>query len=160
MGMSQTNKVRYKKRIRLPNFNYKGGYRYFITICTYNKKLVFNNRDIGYWIIEILRILSDKSEFTIWAYCLMPDHIHLLIEGKHDRADMRSFISLFKQKTGYEYKLKYGGKLWQINYYEHVLRSDENTKEIAYYILNNSVRKGIVESYKQYPYLGSFVFDV
>ena len=50
--------------------------------------------------------------------------------------------------------------LWQINYYEHVLRKAEDTKGVAYYIFNNPVRKGLVEDFKDYAFLGSFEFDV
>jgi len=153
-------KIKYKKRVRLKNFNYKGTYRYFITICTYNKGDVFTNPDMINWAVSALKTLSKKSGFAVWAYCLMPNHLHLLIEGIDDKADMRGFISLFKQQTGYEYKRRYGKRLWQINYYEHILRRNEDTMEIAYYIFNNPVRKGIVENYRQYPYLGSFIFEV
>ncbi|PIP13767.1 MAG: hypothetical protein COT45_04330 [bacterium (Candidatus Stahlbacteria) CG08_land_8_20_14_0_20_40_26] len=153
-------KAKYKKRIRLQNFNYTGNYRYFITICTHDKKVVFLNSNINDWIVFTLRTLADESRFAVWAYCIMPDHIHLLIEGQDDKSDMRKFIALFKQKTGYEYKQKYGESLWQINYYEHILRKDEDTIEIAHYIFNNPVRKGIVENQREYPYLGSFMFEV
>ncbi|UJS17719.1 MAG: hypothetical protein L3J17_01345 [Candidatus Jettenia sp.] len=51
-------------------------------------------------------------------------------------------------------------RLWQINYYEHILRSDEDTRSVAYYIFNNPVRKGLVTDFKQYRFLGSFEFDI
>ncbi len=158
--MIETMKIKHKKRIRLKNFSYKGTYRYFITICTHNKEYVFINPDIVNWLVSDLKALSEKSGFAVWAYCVMPEHLHLLIEGIDDKADMRGFISLFKQKTGYEYKRRYRKRLWQINYYEHILRRNEDTMEIAYYIFNNPVRKGIVGDFREYPCLGSFIFEV
>ena len=53
-----------------------------------------------------------------------------------------------------------GLPLWQINYYEHVLRKEEDTKGVARYIFSNPMRKGLVEDFKDYTFLGSFEFDV
>jgi len=61
----------------------------------------------------------------------MPDHLHLLIEGKDSDSDMKRFISSYKQYTGYHYKKKTGVSLWQINFYEHVLRKGEETMNVA-----------------------------
>ncbi|NOR17170.1 hypothetical protein GQ543_05615 [candidate division WOR-3 bacterium] len=156
------NKVsnRYKKRIRLKNFNYKGIYRYFITLCTFQKRKIFNDNSSVTWLIDVLREKSKLFIFKVWAYCFMPNHLHLLLEGEDYSSDMKKFISSFKQHTGYYYKKKMGGRLWQVNFYEHVLRKEEETISIAYYIFNNPVRKGLVNDYKKYEFLGSFEFDV
>lgn len=107
---------------------------------------------------QTLKVLSEKYNFEIYAYCFMPDHIHLLIEGKKPDSGMRRFISMFKQKTGFEFKKEFKKDLWQINYYEHVLRKEEDTSEVVKYIFGNPVRRNIVDNYEKYPYLGSFVF--
>jgi REP element-mobilizing transposase RayT len=80
-------------------------------------------------------------------------------------ADMKLFVKVFKQKTGYLYNKESdmtgnGGKMWQSSYYDHVLRSDEDTYEVLKYILNNPVRKGLVNNYTDYCYTGSFVVDI
>jgi len=53
----------------------------------------------------------------------------------------------------------YGVQLWGANYYEHVLRNDEATRAVAQYIIQNPVRKGIVEDCSNYPYSGSFELE-
>jgi putative transposase len=151
---------KFKKRIRLKGFSYKGTYRYFVTLCIYNKENVFNDDSLVSSLLDLLRDLSGKFHFRVWAYCFMPDHLHLLIEGKDEASDFKKFISSFKQQSGYEYKKKTGFRLWQVNYYEHVLRKEEGTITIANYILSNPVRKGLVDHYKKYALLGSFEFDV
>ena len=103
--------------------------------------------------------MADKECFSIWAYCFMPDHVHLLVEGLDSHSDMRRFVSLFKQKTGYWYRRAHNERLWSSNYYEHVLRDDEATIAVAKYIIQNPVRQGIVEHYDSYPYSGSFELD-
>lgn len=151
----------HKKRVRLKDFNYKGFFRYFVTICTYNKEWVFkNDLLLVNWLTDILREKSNSFGFKVWAYCFMPDHLHLLIEGKDTSSDMKRFISSYKQSTSFFYKKKVGSPLWQVNYYEHVLRREEDKIDVARYIFNNPVRKKLVEDFRKYNFLGSFEFDV
>ena len=150
----------FKKRTRLKDFSYKGYYRYFITMCTSNRRGIFTDKIIVDRMISILKYLSDNYDFIVWAYCFMPDHVHFLIEGRRDDSDMRRFISMYKQKTGYWYKQQYQMSLWQINYYEHVLRNHEDMKAIVNYIFGNPVSDGIVEDCADYPFQGSFIFTI
>jgi REP element-mobilizing transposase RayT len=85
----------------------------------------------------------------------MPDHAHLLVEGLTERSDFRRFAKMVKQRAGAAYALTSDTPLWQKAYYEHVLREEEDAKEIARYIIANPVRAGIVESPDRYPYSGS-----
>lgn len=89
----------------------------------------------------------------------MPDHLHLLIEGISDESDMQKFISLFRQKTGFWFRQQRNDRLWQDSYYEHVLRTHEDTFRIAGYIFENPVRKGLASNFMDYPHSGSFEFD-
>ena len=43
--------------------------------------------------------------------------------------------------------------LWQANYYEHIVRKDEDLKSIAEYITYNPVRKGFVNDWQNYPFV-------
>jgi putative transposase len=124
----------YKKRTRLKDFNYRGSYRYFLTLCSFNKEPVFKDDRLVNWLIRLLRKTSQACGFRIWAYCYMPDHLHLLIEGENSSSDMKRFVSSFKQLTSYYYKKESGRPLWQINFYEYVLRKEEDTKGVANYI--------------------------
>jgi putative transposase len=157
--------MQFKRKPRLPDFDYLGHYRYFITICTDRKRRLFENDEQVNSTLEILANESLIYGFKVWAYCFMPDHLHLLLEGDKMDADMKLFVKVFKQKTGYLYNKESdmtgnGGKMWQSSYYDHVLRSDEDTYEVLKYILNNPVRKGLVNNYTDYCYKGSFVADI
>jgi putative transposase len=102
----------------------------------------------------------DEHGFDVIAYCFMPDHIHLLLEGTHPTADFREFVRIFKQRSSYEWKRTYGTMLWQRSYFEHVLRDDEDTISVARYVLENPVRAGLVSYVEDYPYLGSMTAAV
>ena len=161
--------TKYQKRIRLKQFNYSGYYKYSVTICAEKKKEIFICDEVIMPCIEILKEVSEKYLFNIWAYCFMPNHLHILSEGKDQNSNFRKFISVFKQKTSFNFKNNNIKKiynyydvtrLWQENYYERVLRKEDDTIEVTKYILNNPVRKGLIENYYDYPYSGSFMIDI
>ena len=97
---------------------------------------------------------------AILAYCFMPDHFHLLVEGVTATADLRRFVKLAKQRSGAVYALEKHEPLWQEGYYERVLRAEDDTKQIARYILDNPVRGSLVENPVDYPHLGSDVWEL
>lgn len=150
----------FSKRPRLSGFDYRGCHWYFITICTDRKRGLFTDGSLVRWLTAKLREKSESFKFKIWAYCFMPDHLHLLVEGSCPGADMRKFVSSFKQLTGYQFWKSRKAALWQPSYYDHVLRNEEDALEVARYILNNPVRKGLVKDFLDYEFTGSFEFDI
>jgi putative transposase len=141
--------------MRLDDFPYQGCYRYFITLRCHRGIKHFADNSLIFAVLRILHQTAGQRRFYIWAYCFMPDHLHLLIEGKTDDADMRKFISVFKQKTAFWFHRRYNTKLWQPRFHDRVLRKDEATSIVVRYIFENPVRKGIAADYLQYPYSGS-----
>ena len=45
-----------------------------------------------------------RLEFAVFAYCLMPDHVHLLAHGMSEHADLRRFAKRTKQSSGQRYR--------------------------------------------------------
>lgn len=90
----------------------------------------------------------------------MPDHVHMVVEGKTDTADLRRFVKRAKQRTGQAYSHQTGTPLWQEGYYDRVLRASEDTRAIVRYILENPVRSGLVRHPLEYPHIGSDVWRV
>jgi len=143
-------------RPRLATFDYKGAYRYFVTICADEDRSVF----AGEWpyeeVVTVLSQVAGKSGFHVLVYTFMPNHVHILVEGE-EGADFKEFVRLFKSRTGYSWKRRTGDTLWQKSYYERVLREGEDTRAVARYILENPVRRGLCADAASYPYTGSFV---
>ena len=141
---------------RLRSFDYRGYYRYFLTICTFRRTRIFTEDAVAREVIAQLSQTASAYQFSVIAYCAMPDHIHALVAGEHETADLREFIRIFKQRTSFEWKRRNATCLWQRGYFEHVLRDDEDTIGVARYIIENPVRAGLVTDPLDYPYLGSF----
>ena len=100
-------------------------------------------------------ISSAQNAFAVYAYCFMPDHVHLLVEGRVETAALEPYVKDVKQRVSYHDLLKGSRKVWQPGFYERVLREDEPTIVVAKYILENPVRKGLVQEPRDYPYSGS-----
>ena len=151
------NLVERKSSSRLKNFGYTGNYAYLVTCCTNMRKSFFQDKNLVENIMKVLEETSRKFAFGVYAYCFMPDHLHILIIGS-ENSSLHGFMKIFKQKSSFFFKKFSKDILWQRSYHDHVLRKEEALIDIALYIFNNPVRKGLVRDYKDYPYLGSFIF--
>jgi len=147
----------FPKRPRLKDFNYSGTYAYFLTILTKDHTAYFKEAEVIDSLIDILIETARLERFDVLAYCFMPDHFHLLVIGKDDKSNLKKFISLFKQKSGYWFKKNYNKNLWHISYYDHILRKEESIENVALYILENPVRKGLVYDFREYPFSRLFL---
>ena len=141
----------------LPSQEYLGEKWYFITMCCEDRVPAFLNAEQAAWVIEFLRAEAILHRFAVDAYCAMPDHLHLLALGTSPESTLLTFAKRFKQKTAYAYFQKSRGRLWQKNYYDHILRSHEDLGSVAAYIWMNPVRKGLCDDFQTYPFSGSFV---
>ena len=110
-------------------------------------------------VMQLSRTAAERG-FDVVAYCFMPDHVHLLVEGKQPTANFREFVRIFKQRSSFEWNRTHRTILWQRSYFEHVLRDDEDTIGVARYILENPLRAGLVADVEDYPYLGSMTLAV
>ena len=140
---------------RLAGFEYLGRYRYFLTFCCRDRLPLFNDRQIAEQTLAQFRRTSSLDAFAIRAYCLMPDHAHLLAEGLSQDSDFNHFAKMAKQRSGGLYARTHHTRLWQEGYYERVLRDEEDARALARYIVNNPVRAGLVETPEAYPFVGS-----
>jgi len=144
----------------LKTFDYVGLHQYFLTFCTYQRHRHFVESDaVGVVRTQIERAAVENG-FAVIAYCYMPDHLHLLVEGQAEDADGRRFISRAKQYSGFHFQATFGKRLWQRYGFEHTLRSHEAALSVARYILANPVRARLVEKISDYPFSGSSVFPL
>ena len=144
----------------LRHFSYVGPYRYSLRFCTDQRTETFSSdAPVSLVRSQILRAAAEET-FAIVAYCFMPDHLHLLVEGGTETSDCRRFILRAKQYSGFYYKKEFGARLWQRYGFERVLRDEASTVIVARYILENPIRAGLVQRVEEYPYLGSLVFEL
>jgi len=98
---------------RLAGFDYVGTHSYFLTICTNHREELFLDRALADLVVAQFRRTSSEMAFAVLAYCVMPDHLHLLVHGRHHTSDFRRFVKRLKQSTGQRYSHKAKRPLWQ-----------------------------------------------
>ncbi len=137
-----------RKIIRMRNFNYAAANFFFITICSYQKELLFgniqdgklNNTVIGEEIKRCWEAINDLYEnVSAESSVIMPNHIHGIIHISEDKGiSIVDVIHNLKSYTTHQYQsLKTGVLLWQRGYYEHIIRDNAELVKIQNNIENN-----------------------
>jgi putative transposase len=150
----------FPKRPRIDGFPYVGFHRYSLTICTNHRKPVFTDADVVAAVLTTIRQWAAALDFAVFAYCFMPDHLHLIVSATSDASDLCKYMKRWKQGSGYDHRQRNNEFLSQPSYFDHVLRDDEDTQRAVKYVLENPVRKGLVADFGDYPFCGSDVFSL
>lgn len=94
------------------------------------------------------------------AYCVMPDHVHLVLEPAPG-CDVITFVGQFKNLAQRAlWRLGVPGRVWQRSFWDHFLRADENLEQVVAYVVNNPVRRRLVDDRRAYPFAGSLTLDL
>lgn len=102
--------------------------------------------------LKILAIARGRFPFRLLGYCLMTNHVHLLIETLEDphwriiQYAHRSYCVYFNKK----YNLI--GHLFQGRYTDEIVEEDSYELEVSRYIHLNPVRANMVERPADYPW--------
>ena len=148
----------YPKRVgRLPGFEYKGRFAYFLTLCVFSRRARFSDPRVVAATDRAFREGAERWAFQILAHCYMPDHLHLLLQGTTAGSDLIRFVNGAKQRSGYWHVREYGLPLWQTGWFDHILRDDESLDRHVSYTLANPVRAGLVDRWEDWPYSGAMV---
>ena len=105
--------------------------------------------------VQLLMQLASDRGSMVYAWCIMPDHLHLLLRD----TNVIDFVRLFKGKlVPKAAMLKRDQQLWQRSFYDHGLRKDEDLEHTAAYAWENPVRAGLVADAAEYVWSGSLVW--
>jgi len=124
------------------------------------RKQLFKNMFVFKEIERILLAELKDKECDAFVYLFMPYHFHFILCGKHSKANIKKCIDSFKQKSGFWLYKNMPDIKWQKDYYDHILRNNEDLTAQIWYILNNPVRAGIVEHWKDYKLRGSTIYNL
>ena len=98
----------------------------------------------------VLEQVRARHHARVYAYVLMPEHIHLLV-NEPPRILLAQFLKAFKQITSR--KLRGGGeKFWQDRYYDSNVYGRKACSEVIRYIHRNPVKRGLVASPEHWRY--------
>ena len=163
----------YRKQQRLKHYDYSSNGAYFITICTAQRNQntmaqinakgpdhgLFGGPSAAVALTDAGRIVKDLIEridqvypgVRVDTYCIMPDHIHMLLilQGKEDgppKAAAPTAIPKIINSLKSLATKRCGLALWQRGYYDHIVRCEEELNEIREYIEQNPQKKLLLDT--------------
>ncbi len=156
--------IHHRRSIRLADFDYSQPGLYFITIVTYkgehmlgeiiNGSMRLNNAGLmvaGYWMDLALRFPTVTPD----SYIVMPNHFHgiICINDWQDKdvnpgaassapttPSLGEIMRALKSTTAIQINrmlARSGSPFWQRNYYEHIIRNEDDLERIRQYIEDN-----------------------
>ncbi len=124
---------------------------YHVMFRGHNKtELFFDKRDYEKF-LELLQELKEKKKFQIYAYCLMTNHVHLVIketEPKDVSDIMKRLIGMYTQWFNYKYGKS--GSLTESRYKSRTVETDEYFIHLVRYVHQNPIKAGIAENINDY----------
>lgn len=128
------------------------GFLYHITSRGNDRKKIFLG-DYDYnKFLEYLKTAKEKHKFYLYAYCLMPNHYHLLLETTQPNLSRIMQYLNTSYATYYNIKRKKYGHLFQGRYKSILIDKDSYLLELTRYIHLNPVRAKIVSEPQKYKW--------
>ena len=94
---------------------------------------------------------AEKSGTKILAYCLMPNHVHLIVVPRHANGLRELFADAHRKYTNFiNWRHKWTGHLWQ-GRFGSVPMDEEHLAHALRYVAQNPVRAGIAASIFDWP---------
>jgi putative transposase len=127
------------------------GYPHHITQRGNNRTAVFFDDEDRQTYLKLLSGYASKHQISIWAYCLMDNHIHLLAVPETETALSRGIGLTNLMYTQYlNRKLKQSGRIWQNRFFSCVVENDQYLWSVARYIERNPLKAGLAASAELY----------
>ncbi len=164
--MKIDSETRHRRSIRLQGYDYSQAGAYCVTICTQDQKCLFGdivNGEMG--LNDAGKIVADqwiqtaaiRDDIELDEWVVMPNHFHAILVitnsvGAIHESPVRmtvaqrrnmvlpKLIGRFKMLSSKRINQlcdTTGAKLWQRNYWEHVVRNEQELNRIRIYIRNN-----------------------
>ena len=125
---------------------------YHIILRGINKQTIFEDEEDRERFIQTLGEYKEKSEYKIYAYCMMGNHIHILL--KEEKEDLGIVIKRIGASYVYWYNWKYDrtGHLFQDRYKSEVVEDNKYLLTALRYIHQNPLKSGIVKGIQEYKW--------
>lgn len=143
-----------RKPIRTGNYDYSTPGAYFVTVCVADRKPILwnvgaatcrpNLSKIGA-VVEtaILQIPEHYSMISVDKYCVMPDHIHMILSINTDEDGRQIAAPTVSTVIGHMKRwvsMQIGQSMWQKSFYDHGIINQQDYNEIWEYIENNPLK--------------------
>jgi len=109
-------------------------------------------------VVDALRHF-DGARYHLHAWCVMPNHVHVIfsvLPARTPALRLSSIIQSWKSFTAKEANrlLARTGSFWQREYYDHLVRDDEDFVRCIEYTIHNPVKAGLCQRWEDWPASG------
>ena len=128
------------------------GYPHHVTQRGVRRQTVFFDDQDYRTYLTLAAELLDSACLEIWAYCLMPNHVHAVVVPQKKEALSWFFANLhhrYARQTNIKHEWK--GHMWQERFYS-VVMDEPHTLAAMRYVERNPVRAGLVRSPHEWPW--------
>ncbi len=103
-------------------------------------------------LVENAMLFFDSQRYNLLAWCVMPNHVHVLIETMAGW-DLGKLLHSWKGYSAHEATKLLGrkGEFWQREYFDRFIRDGEHYENVLRYIENNPVKSGLVHIAEAWP---------
>lgn len=146
-------------------FNYRGhalragrvsipGHVYLVTTVTIRRERLFAAHERARICARLLCQAQAQGACNSLAWVVMPDHVHWLLRLESG-VGLAAVVKGLKGRVARELNRvagREGRTVWQPGFHDHALRSHENLRATARYIVGNPLRAGLVDAIGDYPF--------
>ena len=125
---------------------------YHVMLRGIDKRDIFLKQNDYTRFLHYIELAKEKSETSLLAYCLMTNHVHMLL--KEGKEEIGNFIRRVAVGYAQYHNSNYGrtGHLFQNRYQSEPVNSDEYLLVVSRYIHQNPLKAGIVKHIKDYKW--------
>jgi len=122
---------------------------------------ILENPDAAKILVERLQEFHNKL-YDLKAYCIMPNHVHLIFGilsadgSEREVSSLPKIMQLIKGGSSRYINQKMGrkGPVWARDYFDRYMRSDQDLDNKVNYLLQNPVKAGLANHWRDWPWTG------
>jgi len=143
--------IRISDMARKPRVHFPGAFYHVIARGNRLQKIFLDDRDYELY-LNFLREYKARYQLFLYAYILMPNHLHLLIEVTEIPLSRLMQNLQFRYSRNFNIKYRKWGHLFQGRYKAILCQKDSYFLELSAYIHLNAVRAGLAKDPGEYPW--------
>lgn len=156
------------------------GHAHFVTFSCYQRRQLLVSNWSRQLVCDSLAVARDRLGFEIWAYVIMPEHVHVLVWPRPQEYDLGRFLGFVKQRVSLAVKerlieqgnddwlaaltVTHGGaerfRFWQKGGgFDKNVWSESVVETVVDYVHENPCRRGLVERPVDWKWSSAAWFD-
>jgi putative transposase len=128
---------------------------YLVSFCTLDRTPILDRPQVFDVLSATLKEAAEKERWLIGLYVVMPEHVHMFCSPAAQDADLSLFLKRFKSmSTRRLWALEFPKRIWQREFHDHLLRSDESYAKKWEYVRRNPLGLSPDFDPEKWPYKG------